>query len=113
MTGLARFAEKISSLQTYPLVNKTMDLRVSHLLWIKEAADIFRDNQLLAWLKKYQLHQIVKYSSLIFQTIKRKHPGLIFKDFVFSIAKEGGKRWVYLYCHEKIAAEANTAYRGE
>ena len=113
MTASAHFSETLASLQAYPLLNKTMDLKVSHLLWFKDAADVFRDNQILDWLKKYQLHQVVKYSSLIFKAVQRKHPGLIFKDFAFSLAKEGGKRWVYLYCHEKIADVVNTAYREE
>ena len=85
----ARFAETISFLQTYPFVNKALDLRVSHLIWIKDAAEVFQDNQLLAWLKNYQIHKVVKYSSLIFKTIKTKHPSLIFKDFAFSLERCG------------------------
>lgn len=113
MTAAARFAGKVSCLQNMPLINKTLDLKIAHILWVKDTADIFQDSQLAAWLKKYQLHQAIKYSSLIFKAVKKKHPGLIFQDFAFSLAREGGKRWVYLYLHEKIAIEANAAYREE
>ncbi|MFQ5673651.1 MAG: hypothetical protein ACE5G9_11190 [Nitrospinales bacterium] len=113
MAASARFAGKVFSLQNLPLINKALDLKVSHILWVKDTADIFKDSQLAAWLKKYKLQQVIKYSSLIFKAVKKRHPGLIFKDFAFSLVKEGGKRWVYLYLHEKIAGEANATYREE
>ncbi|MFQ5717751.1 MAG: hypothetical protein ACE5GQ_11725 [Nitrospinales bacterium] len=113
LAGLARLAEETASLQSYPVINKALDLRISHVLWVKDAADILRDNQLLNWLGKYNLHHVVKYSSLIFKAVSKRHPGLIFKDFAFTLAREGGKRWVYLFFHRKIAAEAHMIYKAK
>ena len=42
---------------------------------------------------------------------QKKHPALLFRDFAFTLAGEGCKRWLYLYLHDKIAVETNTLYK--
>ncbi len=107
ISGSARLAEEISEIRDKPLISKLLDLRVSHLLMMKDAADYLQDSEFLQWIKKYKLHQVLRFSNLLFQTIRKKHPGLLFKDFAFTLVKEGGKRWVYVYLHDRIAVEAN------
>ena len=97
ISGSARLAEEISEIRDKPLISKLLDLRVSHLLMMKDASDYLQDSAFLQWIKKYQLHQVLRFSNLLYQTIRRKHPGLLFKDFAFTLVKEGGKRWVYVY----------------
>ena len=107
ISGTARLAEEISEIRDQALLSKLLDLRVSHLLMMKDAADYLQDSEFLQWIKKYKLHQVLRFSNLLFQTIRKKHPGLLFKDFAFTLVKEGGKRWVYVYLHDRIAVEAN------
>ena len=113
LTGAARFADAIASLQNYPLVNKALNLRVRHILWAKNAADSLANNPLATWLKKHRLRQIVKVSSLIYKTIQKGTPAALFKNIAFSLVKEGAKRWICLFLHEKIAREANAIYKEE
>ena len=44
------------------------------------------------------------------KTLQKKQPSILMRDVAFSIIKEGGKRWLVLYLHGKIAAEANKLY---
>ncbi|MFQ5445061.1 MAG: hypothetical protein ACE5EK_10645, partial [Nitrospinales bacterium] len=53
----------------------------------------------------------LKFSHLLYKAIRRKHPGILFKDFAFFLVKEGGKRWIYFYLHDKIATEVNLIYQ--
>jgi hypothetical protein len=46
----------------------------------------------------------------LYRTLKKKQPGILFRDVVFGVVKEGGKRWFVLYLQGKIAAEANKLY---
>ena len=111
ISGTARLAEEISEIRNKALISKLLDLRVSHLLMMKDAADYLQDNEFLQWIKKYQLHQVLRFSNLLYQVIRRKHPGILFKDFAFTLVKEGGKRWVYVYLHDRIAVEANHIFK--
>ncbi|MBI5426841.1 MAG: hypothetical protein HZA02_01020 [Nitrospinae bacterium] len=111
LTGLARFADLVSALETKPLLNKLLDVRVSHVLKAKETADWLLDNPLVEWARKYRFGQVAKYSSMLFKTFVRGHPGAVLKQFAFDLAAEGGKRWVCLYLHDKIAVEAHLIYR--
>ena len=104
-------SEKISAIQTYPFVNKILDLRVSHAIVTKDAVDFLSNNQMLSWIKKYKLGYIFKYSLLLFKVIQKKHPGLIFRDFGVILVGEGCKRWFYQYLHDEITKEANTLYQ--
>jgi hypothetical protein len=107
ISGTARLAQEISEIRDKALLSKLLDLRVSHLLMMKDAADYLKDSEFLQWIKKYKIHQVLRFSNLLFQTLRKKHPGLLFKDFAFTLVKEGGKRWVYVYLHDRIAVEAN------
>lgn len=111
MMGFARFAEWIHAIQTKPVLNKLLDLRVSHLLRVKDSAQFLRGTEIWSWLQKYQLHRAVKWSRLLYKIVLKRHPGILFKEFAFALAKEGGKRWVYLYLHDKIAEEAALTYQ--
>ena len=104
-------SEQIATIQTYPFVNKILDLRVSHALMTRDASDFLTNNQVLSWVRKHKLGHIFKYSLLLFKVIQKKHPALLFKDFAFTLAGEGCKRWLYLYLHDKIAVETNTLYK--
>ena len=105
------FAEQIATIQTYPFLNKILDLRIKHALTTKDTADFLTNSQVLAWVSKHKLTYIFKYSLLLFKAIQRKHPALLFKDFAFTLAGEGCKRWFYLYLHDKITVEINALYR--
>lgn len=111
LMGGVRFAEKIATIQTYPFLNKLLDLRVAHVLMAKDTADFLMDSQFLAWVRKYKLTYILKYSSLLFKVVRRGHPALLFRDFAFTLVGEGCKRWFYLYLHDKVAVEANLIYQ--
>lgn len=104
-------SEQIATIQTYPFVNKILDLRVSHALMTRDASDFLTNNQVLSWVRKHKLGHIFKYSLLLFKIIQKKHPALLFRDFAFTLAGEGCKRWLYLYLHDKIAVETNTLYK--
>jgi len=104
-------SEQIATIQTYPFVNKILDLRISHALMTRDASDFLTNNQVLSWVRKHKLGYIFKYSLLLFKIIQKKHPALLFRDFAFTLAGEGCKRWLYLYLHNKIAVETNTLYK--
>jgi len=104
-------SEQIATIQTYPFVNKILDLKVSHALMTRDASDFLTNNQVLSWVRKHKLGYIFKYSLLLFKIIQKKHPALLFRDFAFTLAGEGCKRWLYLYLHDKIAVETNTLYK--
>jgi hypothetical protein len=110
MSGV-RFSETLAAIQNYPFVNRLLELRVTHILMVKDTADFLKDNQFLSWVKKYKLNYVFKYAYLLFQVVKRANPGLLFKDFAMTLAGEGFKRWFFLHLHEKIAVEANLIYR--
>ena len=111
LTSGARFSEQIAAIQTYPFLNKVLDLRIKHALIAKDTTDFLENNQVLSWVKKHKLTYIFKYSLLLFKVVEKKHPALLFKDFAFTLAGEGCKRWFYLYLHERITLEANVLYR--
>ena len=112
MMGGVRFSEKIAAIQTYPFLNKVLDLKISHVLMVKDTADFLRSSQVLAWVRKYKLTYIYKYALLLFKVAKRGNPALLFKDFAITLVGEGVKRWLYLYLHDKITVEANFIYQG-
>ena len=111
LTSGARFSEQIAAIQTYPFLNKVLDLRIKHALIAKDTTDFLENNQVLSWVKKYKLNYIFKYSLLLFKTVERKHPAFLFKDFAFTLVGEGCKRWFYLYLHDRITLETNILYR--
>ncbi|MFQ5449418.1 MAG: hypothetical protein ACE5E9_02250 [Nitrospinaceae bacterium] len=111
LTAVSRLAGQAAAIRGKPVLNKLLDLRISHLLLVKDTADYLRDSEFIAWFRKYHLHRVLKFSRLIFQAVRRKHPGILFQDFAFTLVKEAGKRWLYIYIHDKIAEEANRLYQ--
>ena len=110
MLGAARFADMIGSLESKPVLNKLLTIRVSHLLMIKDASDFIVDNPIADKLKKYRVGDILKYSALAYKAIRKKHPGILAKDLAFTLTLEGGRRWFYIYLHNRIVLEANAVY---
>ena len=111
MMAVSRLSDQVSSIRNKPVLNKLLGIRVAHLLLAKDAMDFVRESELGAWLKKYPVGRFLKISKLLYQTVQKKHPGVLFKDFAFFLVKEAGKRWVLVYLHDKIALEANHAYK--
>ena len=110
LTSGVQFFEQIAAIKTYPFLKKFLELRVTHALMAKDTFNFLMNNQVLAWVRKYKLTYIFKYSSLLFKVVRKKHPALLFKDFAFILAGEGCKRWFYLYLNDRIALEANILY---
>ncbi len=111
LIGFSRFAEQMVNLNTKPVINKMLKLRLSHLLKVKDATNWALENQLVDLTRKYKIGTAVKYSTLIYKAFKKGHPGILFKDAALVLAREAGKRWVLVYLHEKIAVEANWVYK--
>jgi len=111
MMGVSRLSDQVASIRDQPVLNKLLNIRVSHIMLAKDAMDFLRESELGVWLKKYPVGRFVKISRLLYQTVRKKHPGVLFKDFALFVAKEAAKRWLYIYLHDKIALEANHAYK--
>ena len=111
LIGFSRFAEQIVNLNTKPVINRILRLRLSHLLKAKDAANWALENQLVDLARKYKVGTAVKYSALIYKAFKKGHPGILFKDVALTLTREAGKRWVLVYLHDKIAVEANWIYK--
>lgn len=111
MIGVSRLSDQVASIRDQPVLNKLLNIRVSHIMLAKDAMDFLRESELGAWLKKYPVGRFVKISRLLYRTVRKKHPGVLFKDFALFVAKETAKRWLYIYLHDKIALEANHAYK--
>jgi hypothetical protein len=47
---------------------------------------------------------------MLYKTLQNKQPEILLRDIAFGVVKEGGKRWVVLYLHGKVAVEANKLY---
>lgn len=110
MLGAIRFADEIGSLESIPLLNKLLAIRVSHILMVKNASDFIVENPVVSKLSKYRVGSVLKYAALAYRAISKRNPGIIVKDIAFSLAMEGGKRWFYIYLHDKIVLEANAVY---
>lgn len=111
LMGGVRFSEKIAAVQTNPFLNKLLDLRLTHVLMVKDTADFLMNSQVLAWVRKYKLTYIIKYAILLFKVVRKGHPALLFRDFALTLAGEACKRWFYLYLHEKTTIESNYVYQ--
>jgi hypothetical protein len=111
LIGFSRFAEQIVNLNTKPVINKMLKVRLSHLLKVKDAANWALENQLVDLARKYKIGTAVKYSALIYKAFKKGHPGILFKDVALILTREAGKRWVLVYLHDKIAVEADWVYK--
>ena len=111
LMGGVRFSEKIAAIQNIAFFNKLLDLRVAHVMMVKDTADYLMRSQALSWIREYKLTYIFKYAFLLFKVIRRGNPALLFQDFVLTLAGEGFKRWLYLYLHDRITIEANSVYQ--
>jgi hypothetical protein len=105
------YLEWVGNLGQKPVLNKMLGLRLSHLTGVKEVAMPFADNKLFDWIKKYQVGRAAKWSKTIFKTVQKKQPAILFRDVAMGLVKEGGKRWLVLYLHGKIANETNRLYQ--
>ena len=103
LEGVARLGKK-------PVLNKILKIRVSKLTQAKDIALPLGQNKILEWVNKYQVGGIAKWSHTLYKTLQKKQPGILLRDVAFGVVKEGGKRWLVLYLHGKVAAEANKLY---
>ena len=103
LEGVARLGQK-------PVLNKILKIRVSQLTQAKDIALPLGQNKILEWVNKYQVGGIAKWSHTLYKTLKKKQPEILLRDVAFGVVKEGGKRWLVLYLHGKVAAEANKLY---
>ena len=110
LLGAIRLADEIGSLESKPLLNKLLAIRVSHILMVKNASDFVVEHPVVSKLSKYRVGDVLKYAALAYKAIGKRHPGVIVKDLAFTLAIEGGKRWFYIYLHDKILLEANAIY---
>lgn len=99
-----------SQLGQKPVLNKLLSIRIAHLTQAKEIALPFAEDKVMGWMKKYQVGRIAKWSRTFYRTLHKKQPGILFRDVVLGVVKEGGKRWLVLYLHGKVAEEANKLY---
>ena len=111
MKSLSGYLEWTGQLSQKPVLNKMLGLRVSHLTGAREVALPFSDNKFFDWIQKYQVGRAAKWSKTIFKTLQKKQPAILFRDVAIGVVKEGGKRWLILYLHDKIADETNRLYK--
>ena len=52
-----------------------------------------------------------KWPKTIFKTLQKKQPKILFRDVAMGFVMEGGKHWLNLVLHNKIADETNKLYR--
>lgn len=111
LKNLAGYLEWTGQLSQKPVLSKMLGLRISYLTGAREVTIPFVDSKLFDWVKKYQVGQAAKWSRTIFKTLQKKQPGILFRDVALGVVKEGGKRWLILYLHDKIADETNRLYK--
>ena len=102
--------EQIGRLTQKPVLRKILKIRITQLTQAQTMALPFGEYRIFDWMSRYQVGRIAKWSHTLYRTLQKKQPGILFRDVVFGIVKEGGKRWLVLYLHGKIAAEANKLY---
>ena len=110
LKSVADFLEGIARLGQKTVLNKILKIRISRLTQAKDLALPFGQNKISEWVNKYQVGGIAKWSHTLYRTLQKKQPGILLRDVVLGIVKEGGKRWLVLYLHGKVAAEANKLY---
>lgn len=111
LNTLADYLEWAGQLSQKPVLNKMLGLRISHLTGAREIAIPFAGSKLFDWVQKYQVGWAAKWSRTIYKTLQKKQPAILFRDVAISVVKEGGKRWLILYLHDKIAGETNKLYK--
>ncbi len=111
LLGIARLSEDVAALRDKPVLSRLLKIRLAQAMRVKRTADQFLESELWGWLKKYQVPRVMKYATLLFKAVKKKHPGILFKDVAFFLVKEGTKRWAVIYLHDRIVREADLTYR--
>ena len=110
LRSVADSLEGISRLGQKPVLNKILKMRISRLTQAKDLALPLRQSKILEWVNKYQVGGFAKWSHTLYRTLQKKQPGILLRDVAFGVVKEGGKRWLVLCLHGKIAVEANKLY---
>ncbi|MBT5468998.1 MAG: hypothetical protein HOK41_00200 [Nitrospina sp.] len=110
LKSVADSLEGIGRLGQKPVLNKLLRVRVSQLTQARDLALPLGQNKILEWVNKYQVGLVAKWSHTLYKTLQKKQPGILLRDVVFGVVKEGGKRWLVLHLHRKIAIEANKLY---
>ena len=111
LLGIGRMTDRVAEMKERPVLSKLGNVRVSHLVRIKDAADFLRDSEVVAWLNRYRLGQVAKLSSLVYKTLARRNPGALVQEAASILLKEAGKRWLLIFIHDKIAVETGRVYR--
>ena len=110
LKSVSESLDGIGRLRQKPVLNKLLKIQISQLTKARDLALPFGQNQIIEWANKFQVGSIAKWSNTLYRTIQKKQPGVLFRDVAFSLVKEGSKRWLVLYFHDKIAVEANKLY---
>jgi hypothetical protein len=110
LKSLAGYLEWAGNLSQKPVLNKMLGLRLSHLIGVRDMAKPFTENKLFDWIQKYQMDRAAKWSKTIYKTLQKKQPAILLRDVAIGVVKEGGKRWLVLVLHDKIAEETNKLY---
>ena len=110
LKSVSESLDGIGRLRQKPVLNKLLKIQISQLTKAIDITLPLGKNKVFEWTNKFQVGRIAKWSQTLYRTIQKKQPGILFRDVVFGLVKEGGKRWLVLYFHEKIAVEANKLY---
>ena len=110
LKSVSESLDGIGRLRQKPVLNKLLKIQISQLTKARDITLPLEKNKVFEWTNKFQVGRIAKWSQTLYRTIQKKQPGILFRDVAFGLVKEGGKRWLVLYFHEKIAVEANKLY---
>ena len=110
LTSATRFSENALALESLPVIQKLFGVKLIYIIKVKDTTHWLSDSQIFNWIKEHDLHRVAKYAAILFKLIKRRHPGVLFKEFIWVMTKEGLKRWGLIYLHKKIANEARFVY---
>lgn len=110
LKAVSNSLEGIGRLGQKPVLSKLLRIRISQLTRARDLALPLGQNKVLEWAGKFQAGRVAKWSRTLCRTAQKKQPGILLRDVVFSLVKEGGKRWLFLYCHGKVAAETNKLF---
>ena len=57
MMGVSRLSDQVAAIREKPVLNKLLNIRVSHIMLAKDAMDFLQESELGVWLKKYPVRQ--------------------------------------------------------
>ena len=103
LDGIARLGKK-------PVLNNLLKIRISQLTKVRDIALPIGQNKVYEWTNKFKVGPIAKWSHTLYRVIQKRQPGVLFRDVALGLVKEGGKRWLVLFFHDKVAVEANKLY---